>query len=130
MSAIVRVSVAELRAGEVSQTIISQPFLDEKDGTLVMMNDPALALHRFGLGAKPGQSHDLPGDLRSVLKAALDGEDRSIESISLRSTQAGLTALAEFQAKRRQRNADGASGKDVGGSDLPHRSQGPPASIS
>ncbi len=92
-----------------------------------MTNDPTFALHRFGLGAKPGQPRDLPTDMRSVLRAALRDEHLQIESKTLRSTQTGLKTFYEFQARRRQGKADGLI--SAGGGREMKRKQSPAVAI-
>lgn len=80
-----------------------------------MVNDPTIALHRFGLGAKPGQLHGMTADIRGALKEALRKESALLESNGLQSTSANLATLHQFQAERRQHAKDPVNGQSVTG---------------
>jgi len=79
-----------------------------------MMNDPALALSRFGLGAKPDQVQGMKADTQSLLKEALRDESAILEASGLQSTSDSIAAVKQFQAELRRRRAARAAGETTG----------------
>jgi len=68
----------------------------------------ALALHRFGLGPRPGSIASLASDPRGALLAELDraGAGRINNAELLTSGEAALAAFAYQQAQRAARQAE------------------------
>src|SRR5579885_2335755 len=61
----------------------------------------ALALHRFGLGPKPGSIAAIAADPIGALLAELDNPEAGRISVALPSSAAAARAFFEFQADRR-----------------------------
>src|SRR5215212_9322226 len=68
-----------------------------------MTVDPALALHRFGLGPRPGDRAAIGGDPQSALAAELERPGIALlEDESLPDTPAALAAIRESNAARKE----------------------------
>jgi uncharacterized protein (DUF1800 family) len=88
----------------------------------------ALALHRFGLGPRPGDIESIASDPRGALLAELKTGSNSVKSGELLSSGAALRATVAFQQERkaeRQARKMDAGATDMNGDAAPAEKQGP-----
>jgi len=69
--------------------------------------DAAIAMHRFGLGARPGDLDRIASDPREALAAELESPDLTLITADLAPTHEVLAALRERRRARKQAKAAG-----------------------
>ena len=67
-----------------------------------MTTTAAIALHRFGLGSRPGEAHQIARDPRGWLLEQLDGQD---DFVLLDSLPAPLSSVPELEGDSHDRDA-------------------------